>query len=104
MDANSTNTTDACSCGAPPSEWGLLEDTVKKGSSWSYVVMWCAVVLGGGILGFLLIAFGPELNAPMFLGLFFGTLIIIKLFTKKPAWAQVLKCRRCGVNTVVSNK
>ena len=31
MDANSTHTTNVCSCGVPPSEWQLLEDTVKKG-------------------------------------------------------------------------
>ena len=44
MDANSTNTTDACSCGALPSEWEQLEDTVKKGRSWLNVVLWSSVV------------------------------------------------------------
>ena len=55
MDTNSPNTTDACSCGAPPSEWEMFEDTVKKGSSWLNVVMWCAAGAGGAlVLGFLL--------------------------------------------------
>ena len=102
MDVNSTPTTDACSCGAPPSEWESLEDTVKKGPLWSFVLMWCAAVLGGGVLSILLIQFGPELNAPMFLGLLFGTVILVNLFfPKKPARSQVLTCRSCGANTNV---
>ena len=119
MDANSTSTTDACSCGAPPSEWELLEATVKKGRLWLNVVLWSSVVLGGGILGIVLSRFGPDLELYQLFGLGFGVLIIlelyqlfglgfgvliiVKLFTKKPARSQVLKCRSCGASKVAPN-
>ena len=97
MDANSTNTTDACSCGAPPSEWELLEDTVKKGRVWLNVVKWCIPVLAALIVVGL--AATADLGAMIWpLGL--GVLIIVKLVTKKPARSQVLKCRSCGASKV----